>query len=135
MKQFEVQSVEIQANYDVVFDYISNAKNLPEWTNAFESVSESKAMMLTPSGGAEVELLVAASRQQGTIDWCMTFIDGSRANAYSRIVRSNEKEMIYSFILLPPPVSLGELEGGLDQQSQILKEELRRLSNILKEAK
>ena len=131
MKQFETQSIELNADYDEAFDYISNPKNLPEWTNAFESVSGANAILKTPTGRTDVGLVVMASRKQGTIDWFMTFSDGSRATAYSRLVALKEGRNAYSFILTPPPVPLDQLEGTLTEQAQILKEELKRLCQIL----
>ena len=131
MKKFEVRSIEIVAEYANVFNYISDSRNLPEWTNAFQSVSNGKAIMRTPEGSVEVELVVSASWEQGTIDWFMKFPDGAQAAAFSRLIRLDEKRNVYSFILTEPPVSLEQLEGALGEQSQILEEELKRLSHIL----
>jgi hypothetical protein len=131
MNDFEVRSVEIMADYAKAFNYISDCEKLPEWTNAFQSVSNNKAIMHTPSGSVEVELVVSASLKQGTIDWFMEFPDGARASAYSRLIRLDEKRNVYSFILTAPPVPLEQMEGALDQQSQILEEELERLRHLM----
>jgi hypothetical protein len=42
-----------------------------------------------------------------------------------------ERETVYTFVLLPPPVPLEQLEGALEQQSHTLKEELARLKTLL----
>ena len=135
MNDFEVRSVEIRADYGKAFNYISDCEKLPEWTSAFQSVSNGKAIMRTPGGSVEVELIVSASREQGTIDWFMEFPDGARASAYSRLIRLDEKRNVYSFILTAPPVPLEQLEGTLNQQSQILEEELQQLHHILENQK
>lgn len=131
MKNFDVQTVEINAPFEKAFDYIADARNLPEWTNAFNSVRDGQATMETPEGSVEVALKVNSSKQYGIIDWTITFPDESVATAYSRIVSDKENKSIYSFVLMAPPVPLEQLEGTLDAQSQILQEELSRLSTIL----
>jgi hypothetical protein len=131
VKNFDVQTVEISAQYDKTFTYIAEPGNLPQWTSAFKSVSDGHAIMQTPSGSVEVALTVNASYKQGTIDWVMTFPDGSVATAYSRVVEVGNQKSIYSFLLLPPPVPLEQLEGALEAQAQTLREELSRLCDIL----
>lgn len=131
MKTFDVQTVEISAPFEKAFDYIAATRNLPEWANAFKTVTDGQATMETPEGSVEVDLKVNASREHGTIDWTITFPDKSVATAYSRVVANGSGKSIYSFTLMAPPVSLEQLEGALDAQSKILKEELSRLSAIL----
>lgn len=133
MKTFDVQSIEVQAPFDRVFDYLAKADNLPEWTSAFKSVGEGRARLHTPNGSVEIALAVNASRAQGTVDWKMTFPDGNITTAYSRVVKAGNDHSIYSFILMAPPVPLERLEGALEQQSRTLQEELGRLLVILSE--
>jgi hypothetical protein len=134
MNSFRVESVWIKATYEKAFRYISDPKNLPEWTHAFEKVQNGKARMATPAGTVEVTLGVNASVSEGTIDWHLTFPDGSVGSAYSRVVPESGECSIYSFILTAPPVPLEQLEGTLNQQAHILKEELTKLSAILSDA-
>jgi hypothetical protein len=131
MKTFDVQTIEINMPCDPVFEFISDAQRLPEWTNAFKSVSDGRALLETPNGSVEVKLEVRAARSQGTVDWAITFPDGSVARAYSRVVAKDKESSLYSFLLMAPPVPLEQLEGALDAQSQILREELRKLGAIL----
>jgi hypothetical protein len=133
MKTFDVQSVGINSSFEKAFQYIADVHNLPEWTRAFKRVSDGKALLETHSGSVEIALEVNASRQQGTIDWIMRFPDGSVGTAYSRVVKAENNRCVYSFILLAPPGPLEQLEGKLQQQSQILKEELASLASILNE--
>jgi len=130
MQTFDVQSVEIDAPFARAFDYIADPANLPRWTGAFKSVRDGRAMMQTPAGSTEVALAVDSSHKHGTIDWSMTFPDGSVAKAYSRLIDKSGK-CIYSFVLLAPPVPLERLEGALAQQSRTLSEELATLRQAL----
>ncbi len=131
MDAFRVESVRIKAPIDRVFEYVAGPQNLPEWTHAFKSVHNGKALMATPAGQAEVNLKVNSSRSEGTIDWHMRFPDGNEAAAYSRLVPGSSESCVSSFVLLAPPVPLAQLEGALNQQVEILREELGRLSRIL----
>ena len=133
MRTFDVQAIEIRAPFEKTFSYIADTENLPEWTSAFKTVSDGKALMITPLGSVEIALAVNASREHGTVDWVMTFPDGNVATAYSRLINAGEGRSIYSFILMPPPVPLEQLEGALEQQSQTLREELSALRVILDE--
>jgi hypothetical protein len=129
---FAVESVELNAPLKVAFDYIANPRKLPEWTHAFKGAQEEgHAVMETPNGTVNVGLKVRALEQLGTIDWHITFPDGNVAVAYSRLVPRNSERVVYSFVLLAPPVALEQLEGALSQQTAILRDELRKLSIIL----
>ena len=132
MKTFDVQAIELQSAYQRAFDYIADPRNLPRWTNAFQSIAGEQAQMVTPEGTIDVELKTKRDFDQGTIDWTITFPDGSKAHAYSRLVAVGE-QCIYSFLLTQPPVPLERLEGALEQQSITLREELSRLRNILEQ--
>ena len=133
MRTFDVQSVEIHAPFELVFDYIANAGNLPEWTHAFASVDGRRATMRTPAGIAEVELTVSASRASGTIDWDMVFANGEAARAWSRVTPLGPSRVVYSFVLPAPPVPLEQLEGTLEKQSQELASELETLTRLLEQ--
>jgi hypothetical protein len=131
MKTFDVQSIEIKTPLGQAFDYVANVCNLPAWTHAFKSARDLKAEMRTEKGAVEVDLLVTASREYGTIDWAITFPDGSEATAYSRLVDNGPASCVYSFVLTAPPMPLEQLEGAIEQQSRILREELERLREVL----
>lgn len=131
MDSFRVESVRIKATCEKAVRYISDPKNLPEWTNAFKRIQNGKATMATPAGVLEVALRVKASASEGTIDWHMTFPDGSVGSAYSRVIPESDEYSIYSLILMAPPVPLQQLEGTLNQQAHILRKELTKLSAIL----
>src|SRR5262245_15998843 len=103
MPDFDVQTVEIDASFDVAFRYIADAGRLPEWAHAFRSVSKGRATLATPRGEVEVGLQVAASHESGTVDWAITFPDGSVGRAFSRLIERGGR-CLYSFVLLAPPV-------------------------------
>jgi hypothetical protein len=131
MKQFDIQSIELTAPARDTFAFIADPHNLPKWAQAFKKVSNGRATLQTPNGTVEIELKVEASGDYGTIDWVMKFADGVVARACSRVVPLTERETVYTFVLLPPPVPLEQLEGALEQQSRTLKEELARLKTLL----
>jgi hypothetical protein len=131
MKTYDVQTVSLDVASDAAFDYVADPANLPEWTSAFRSVSPGKAVLETPQGAADISLVVTASREHGTIDWSMEFSDGSVARAHSRVIPHGDGRSAYIFFLPAPPVPLERLEGALEEQSRILREELARLGEIL----
>jgi len=131
MKMFDMQGIDIQTPRGRAYFYIADPKHLPQWTNAFASVANGKAVMRTANGEIGVDLAVQSSEEQGTIDWHMTFPDGSVATAFSRVVKLDSKSCIFGFVLTPPPVPLEQLEGALEAQSRTLAEELRSLKRIL----
>ena len=131
MRTFDVQTVGIERAAGDVFGYLADPATLPRWTSAFKAVSGRRATLLTPGGTVEIDLEVRASRPQGTVDWIMTFPDGSVGQAYSRAIASGQDSSIYTFVLTAPPVPLELVEGTLDQQSRVLRVELERLRTIL----
>jgi uncharacterized protein YndB with AHSA1/START domain len=133
MDTYRIESVRLRAKAARVFDYLANPAKLPEWTNAFKAVRGSKATLVTPSGTVEVGLQVKASEVAGTVDWQMTFPDQSVASAYSRVIPEEQGGSLYTFVLMAPPVPLEQLEGTLEEQARILREELAKLRTILGE--
>jgi len=131
MKKFDVQGVDLHTTREMAFSYIADPMHLPQWTNAFASVTGRRAVMRTPNGEIEIDLMVRSSEEQGTVDWFMTFPDGSVATAFSRVVELDPEHCAYTFVLTPPPVPLEQLEGTLKEQSRILAEELQNLKRIL----
>ena len=131
MRDFDVQTVELPVPFDKAFDYIADPGTLPDWTHAFRSVSDGRAELATPRGTVEVTLEVRAKRECGTVDWHMTFPDGSVGRAYSRLVERGQRTL-YSFVLLAPPVPLEQIEGALEEQAKVLGQELAALQQRLR---
>lgn len=104
MKNFDVQAISLNVPQQQAFAFIADAMRLPEWAQAIATVSGKRALMRTPNDEVEIDLDVRASAKNGTVDWYMTFPDGSIAVAYSRIVELSRDSCVYSFILTPPPV-------------------------------
>jgi hypothetical protein len=130
LKTFDVQFVEIAANFKKAFNFISDPANLPKWTAAFKEADENTALMVTPAGELKISLKTIATAS-GTIDWHMTMPDGSVGNAFSRLTELPNGHVVYSFILLAPPVPVEQIEGTLEMQKKLLAEELINLTNIL----
>jgi len=133
METFRVESVRLETTFERAFEYVAEPANLLAWTHAFKAVQNGRAILTTPAGSVEVGLKVKSSRSEGTIDWHMTFPDGKVASAYSRLVPESNGHSVFSFVLLAPPVPLEQLEGTLNQQAQILRQELAKLKAILSE--
>lgn len=131
MKMFDVQGIDLKTTQKQAFSYIADPAQLPQWTNAFASVTNGKAVLRTLNGEVEIDLVVQSSEEQGTIDWLMTFPDSSVATAFSRVVKLDSENCVYTFVLTPPPVPLELLEGALEAQSRTLAEEFQKLKNIL----
>jgi hypothetical protein len=130
MRDYDVQTIEIAARFDAAFEYIADPRKLPEWTHAFRSVSDGRATLETPKGSVDVKLQVNASSEWDTVDWIMTFPDGSMGKAFSRLVDRGDRTL-YSFVLLAPPVPLEQVEGALSEQARVLREELVALQRKL----
>lgn len=131
MNNFDVQGIDLLVSREKAFAFIADPAQLPVWTSAFASVAKGRAAMRTPGGEVDIELGVQASAEHGTVDWRMTFPDGSVATAFSRVVEMGPEHCVYIFVLTPPPVPLELLEGALEAQSRTLAEELRKLKRIL----
>jgi len=132
MKTFAVESIALDAQPNRVFAYLANPENLPQWTSAFKSVQDRKAQMVTSAGCVEVGLETIAVAPAGSIDWKIVFPDGTVAMAYSRVTPAPNGGSIYTFVLPAPPVPLEQLEGALEQQVVMLRQELERLAGVLK---
>jgi len=131
MRDFDVQGIDLSVPSERVFAFVADRFTLPRWTSAFASVGDESAMMRTPTGTVEIDLIVRSNEEAGVVDWRMTFPDGSVATAFSRTVALAAGRCAFTFVLTAPPVPLAELEGALDEQSRTLAEELRRLKSIL----
>ena len=131
MNGFAIESIQIAAPADQVFDFVADRETLPRWTVAFRDVRNDRAVMRTPRGEVEVVLGVTASRTTGIIDWTMTFPDGTTARAFSRVVALDDRRSAYAFILPAPVTSLEQLEGDLDEQRKALRKELANLRDFL----
>ncbi len=133
MNMFNVQGIHLQTTEQQAFSYIADPSHLPQWTHAFASANNDKAVLRTPTGEIEIGLDVKASLEQGTIDWLMKFPDGSVAAAYSRVVALDSKSCVYTFVLTPPPLPLEQLEGALEAQASTLSKELQNLKELLEQ--
>ena len=91
MKNFDVQSIGLSVSANVAFDYISQPSNLPKWTNAFARADAATADLKTPNGKVPIKLQTVISRDAGSVDWLMTFPDGTKGAAYSRITPNGDE--------------------------------------------
>ena len=131
MSGYRFRDTLLETPYERAFSYIADPSNLPVWTEAFETVTGQDAVLRTPAGSVEIGLEVKASQEYGTIDWIMSFPDGSESTAFSRLIDLGDGLSHFGFVITPPPVPLEELEGALEQQATILEGELARLKTQL----
>ena len=131
-KNFDVQSIAINASPQKVFEFLAEPTNVPKWAAGFSEVDGEHAFMETPRGKMKIGMRMACDSRVGTIDTIMTMPDGSIGKAFSRITENDGgKSSIFSFVLMAPPVPLEKLEGTMNEQKQQLAEELQVLKQIL----
>jgi hypothetical protein len=92
---------------------------------------EGYARLETPAGAVDVGLRVSAHAETGTVDWRLTFPDGSVGIAQSRVTETARGTCIYSFVLHAPPVALEQIEGALEAQRVVLQSELATLKSLM----
>lgn len=131
MRMFDVQGIEIHATRGRVFEFLRNPANLPQWAHAFASAEDGRARIETPAGAVEVRLGVSADADTGTVDWRLTFPDGSVGLAQSRVTETTRDTCIYSFVLHAPPLALEQVEGALEAQRATLRSELATLKSLM----
>lgn len=134
MRMFDVQGIEIEASPRTVFEFLEEPRHLPRWAQAFASVDDGRARLETPAGAVDIGLAVFANADAGTVDWRLTFPDGTVGLAQSRVTGTTRGTSIYSFVLHAPPLALEDLEGALDAQRVILRHELDALKELLERA-
>lgn len=132
IKTFDVQHIEIEAPFEKAFAFIADPGNLPRWTSAFKEANNHTALLVTPNGELKIGLQTIADAN-GMIDWHMQMPDGSTGSAYSRVTPLPNGNVIYTFVLLAPPVPVEEVEGTLEQQKVLLANELKKLAQLLKQ--
>jgi hypothetical protein len=134
MRTFDVQGIEIEVPQRTVFEFLQEPRHLPRWAQAFASVDDGRARFETPAGAVDIGLAVFANADAGTVDWRLTFPDGTVGLAQSRVTGTTRGTSIYSFVLHAPPLALEDLEGALDAQRVILRHELDALKELLERA-
>lgn len=131
IKTFDVQYIEIEAPFEKVFSFIAEPRNLPQWTAAFREANNQSALLVTPNGELRIGLKTYTD-PSGVIDWHMQMPDGSIGKAYSRVTALPNGNVVYSFVMLAPPVPVEEVEGTLEEQKKLLAAELKKLAQLLK---
>jgi hypothetical protein len=132
IKTYDVQSIELHTSFNKALKFIANPRNLPLWTSAFKEADEELALLVTPNGELQIGLTTVVNGS-GTIDWHMKMSDGSIGKAFSRLTELPNGNVVYSFVLLAPSVTIEKVEGNLEAQRKILAGELKNLERILGE--
>jgi len=130
IKTYDVQSIELSTSFNKALKFIANPRNLPLWTSAFKKADEDSALLVTPNGELQIGLTTVVNGS-GTIDWHMKMPDGAIGKAFSRLTELPNGNVVYSFVLLAPPVPIELVEGTLESQRKMLADELKNLERIL----
>lgn len=134
-KNYDVQSININATPDLVYNFVAEPTNVSKWALGFSEVNEESALMETPNGKMKVGMKMLSNPELRTIDTIMTMPDGSVGKAFSRVTENEDgKSAIFTFVLMAPPVPLELLEGALEEQKKQLAEELLLLKSILEKS-
>ena len=115
----------LDAPRDVVFDYLSQLENLPEWATEFAQelkYVDGKAKVV--NGLGEFYFLIDADRRSGVIDMYAGPTEGELALFPTRVVPLGEDRSAYSFTMFKAPGMPDEL---FESQYQSL---LREFDNI-----
>ena len=132
VKNYDVQSIDINSTPDLVYNFVAEPTNVPKWALGFSEVNEESAIMETPNGKMKVGMKMLSNSELRTVDTIMTMPDGSIGKAFSRVTENdNGKSSIFTFILMAPPVPLEQMEGTLEEQKKQLAKELLLLKSIL----
>jgi hypothetical protein len=125
---FGMVTKEFATSFENAFLYISDPKNLPEWTVLFIEASDSHAVLETPNGPYRFGLLTHASFEQGVIDWSILSEQGRQVDrSYSRLHRLPNGHCVYSFMFLLSPLPDETKADALKRQASLIEEELERL--------
>jgi hypothetical protein len=131
MKTYDVQEIELEVPARRAFEWVADPRRLPRWTDAFVTADDRAATLRAPGGEVAIGLETHARTDAGTVDWKMTFPDGSVGWAHSRVVELTRERCLYAFVLHAPPVPLEAVEGALEAQRVTLARELRRLKELV----
>jgi hypothetical protein len=125
---FGVVTKEFATSFENAFLFISNPKNLPEWTVLFKEASDKHAVLETPSGLKSFGLVTHSSFETGVIDWFILSDQGRQVDrSYTRLHRLPHGHCVYSFMFLVIPLP-GEMEeDAMRRQTNLIEEELERL--------
>ena len=100
----------LDAPKDVVFDYLSQLENLPEWATEFAQelkYVDGKAKVV--NGLGEFYFLIDADRRSGVIDMYAGPTEGELALFPTRVVPLGEDRSAYSFTMFKAPGMPDEL--------------------------
>ena len=128
---FGVVTKEFATSFENAFLFISNPKNLPEWTVLFKEASDKHAVLETPSGLKSFGLVTHSSFETGVIDWFILSDQGRQVDrSYTRLHRLPHGHCVYSFMFLVSPLS-GETKGdALKRQTCLIEQELSKLGML-----
>jgi uncharacterized protein YndB with AHSA1/START domain len=126
----DTQTVTIGADPARVFEFVSDAANLPRWAVGFAAdvhVGSDGRWIVSTGHGAEVIVEVARAREAGTVDFHMEPAPGVEAVAYARVL-PNGAGAEFVFTQLQPG---GMDDSTFDQQVDAVRYELDVLKAVM----
>lgn len=136
MKTFDVVTRELSTSYEEAFHYISDPKNLPEWTLYIKQANENSCVIEKPHEGGKVsyKLVTDASIGSGVIDWSLIAVDGQVRHSKTRLVWLEKRKCLYNFVFFYGDVEAEDDAETLRRQKAFYQQmvgELEKLQEIL----
>ena len=122
------ETVTIQANPNVVFDFVANIENLPKWAVVFcQRLRREGSRWIVTTPGGEFAIRYATDPKAGIIDMYVSPAPGVEGAAYSRVIPNGEgAEYVFTFFQTPD-IS----DDDFPRQGAALKKELGVLKGVL----
>lgn len=97
------QTVTIQANPKVVFDFIANVENLPKWAVIFcQGLRRDGSRWIATTPGGDLTISYAADPKLGVVDMYSSPAGGEEDTAYSRVIPNGDgSEFVFTFFQTP----------------------------------
>ncbi|TDU83547.1 polyketide cyclase/dehydrase/lipid transport protein [Kribbella voronezhensis] len=121
----ETRTISIAASPEVVFEYVADARNLPEWAPGFApKIEQSGDEWVIDSEAGQLRVVVRTSSEYGTVDFLRAH--DLRVGGFSRVLPNGEGSE-YQFTILFPP---GTPEEAVEDQLKFIDEELETVRRI-----
>ncbi|MFZ5876098.1 MAG: SRPBCC family protein [Nitrospirota bacterium] len=122
------QTVTIQANPKVVFDFVANIENLPKWAVVFcQRLRRDGSRWIVTTPGGELTIRYAADSKSGVVDMYSSAAGGGEDAAYSRVIPNGDgSEYVFTFFQAPDTS-----DDDFARQGAGLRKELGVLKGLL----
>jgi hypothetical protein len=113
MKRSDTQAVSIDAPEAVVFDFVSDPYNLPQWAPAFaRSVRPDGDDWIVTTDGGDDRVHIRVSRELGTVDFLAAGpLPDVEMGGFSRVIQNGEGSEYLFTLLFAEDMSEADLAG------------------------